>query len=201
MVPTPLHSPRSSRLIITLISVLSQHVPNIFRKFGSADNDPTILHTYAKRAQSTRPSVEFIVFACLIPVLVLLSGVFAGLTLGYMSLDETQLNVLSISGTPSAPSHASSLAFTAHSTPQPAEAVRCKDQTDPSEWSPFIGDTLARQHDRERNTAHYLRPRSGRRRAECHRQHRPYCYVSLTQSNRRVTFAFARPVSGLIDFC
>jgi hypothetical protein len=35
----------------------------------------------------------------LIPILVLLSGLFAGLTLGYMSLDETQLNVLSISGT------------------------------------------------------------------------------------------------------
>lgn len=29
-----------------------------------------------------------------------MSGLFAGLTLGYMSLDETQLNVLSISGTP-----------------------------------------------------------------------------------------------------
>ncbi|KAI4525546.1 DUF21-domain-containing protein [Schizophyllum commune Loenen D] len=37
-----------------------------------------------------------IVFVCLIPVLVLSSGLFAG----YMSLDETQLNVLSISGTP-----------------------------------------------------------------------------------------------------
>ncbi len=43
---------------------------------------------------------EFAVFAVLIPVLVLLSGLFAGLTLGYMSLDETQLQVLSISGTP-----------------------------------------------------------------------------------------------------
>lgn len=43
---------------------------------------------------------KFIVFVVLIPVLVLLSGLFAGLTLGYMSLDETQLNVLSISGTP-----------------------------------------------------------------------------------------------------
>ncbi|KAJ6495606.1 hypothetical protein C8R47DRAFT_939128, partial [Mycena vitilis] len=41
-----------------------------------------------------------IVFVVLIPVLVLLSGVFAGLTLGYMSLDETQLNVLCLSGTP-----------------------------------------------------------------------------------------------------
>lgn len=38
--------------------------------------------------------------AVLIPVLVVLSGVFAGLTLGYMSLDETQLNVLASSGTP-----------------------------------------------------------------------------------------------------
>ncbi|KZT01891.1 DUF21-domain-containing protein [Laetiporus sulphureus 93-53] len=45
-------------------------------------------------------TTEFIVFAILIPVLVILSGIFAGLTLGYMSLDETQLNVLSISGTP-----------------------------------------------------------------------------------------------------
>ncbi|OSX62805.1 hypothetical protein POSPLADRAFT_1180890 [Postia placenta MAD-698-R-SB12] len=43
---------------------------------------------------------ETIAFGVLIPILVILSGVFAGLTLGYMSLDETQLNVLSISGTP-----------------------------------------------------------------------------------------------------
>ena len=43
---------------------------------------------------------EFIIYSCLIPILVLLSGLFAGLTLGYMSLDETQLNVLSVSGTP-----------------------------------------------------------------------------------------------------
>ncbi len=34
------------------------------------------------------------------PVLVVLSGLFAGLTLGYMSLDETQLQVLSLQGTP-----------------------------------------------------------------------------------------------------
>lgn len=41
----------------------------------------------------------FVVEAIFIPVLVLLSGAFAGLTLGYMSLDSTQLNVLSKSGT------------------------------------------------------------------------------------------------------
>ncbi|KAF8431694.1 hypothetical protein L210DRAFT_3415529 [Boletus edulis BED1] len=100
MVPRPLNSPRSSPLIVTFLSLLSQHVPNIARSLGGADNDPPVLHTYAKRATSDPRSPEFIVFACLIPVLVLLSGVFAGLTLGYMSLDETQLNVLSISGTP-----------------------------------------------------------------------------------------------------
>lgn len=56
------------------------------------------LHTLSKRIE--RGSAEFAIFACLIPVLVILSGIFAGLTLGYMSLDETQLNVLSVSGTP-----------------------------------------------------------------------------------------------------
>ncbi|KAG0147737.1 hypothetical protein CROQUDRAFT_76239 [Cronartium quercuum f. sp. fusiforme G11] len=42
----------------------------------------------------------FDIQAALIPVLVLLSGMFAGLTLGYMSLDSTQLCVLARSGTP-----------------------------------------------------------------------------------------------------
>ncbi|SPO25427.1 related to MAM3 - protein required for normal mitochondrial morphology [Ustilago trichophora] len=40
------------------------------------------------------------VYGLLIPILVVLSGLFAGLTLGYMSLDETQLQVLSLQGTP-----------------------------------------------------------------------------------------------------
>ncbi|KAI6001980.1 hypothetical protein EDD15DRAFT_2541669 [Pisolithus albus] len=100
MVPTPLHFSRSSRLTSPLLSVLFQHVPTFTRKLRGSDGEPTLLHTYAKRASSQPHSTEFIVFACLIPVLVILSGVFAGLTLGYMSLDETQLNVLSISGTP-----------------------------------------------------------------------------------------------------
>ena len=39
-----------------------------------------------------------VIFAILIPVLVILSGIFAGLTLGYMSLDETQLQVLMAQG-------------------------------------------------------------------------------------------------------
>ena len=45
-------------------------------------------------SESDSGSPKFIVFACLIPVLILLSGVFTGLTLGYMDLDKTQLNVL-----------------------------------------------------------------------------------------------------------
>lgn len=57
-------------------------------------------HTLQKRMEIERGTTKFIVFVVLIPVLVLLSGLFAGLTLGYMSLDETQLNVLSVSGTP-----------------------------------------------------------------------------------------------------
>lgn len=52
-----------------------------------------------KRLEPESHDAQFIAFAVLIPVLVIMSGVFAGLTLGYMSLDETQLNVLSISGT------------------------------------------------------------------------------------------------------
>ncbi|PWN38137.1 DUF21-domain-containing protein, partial [Meira miltonrushii] len=39
-----------------------------------------------------------VAFGILVPILVLLSGVFAGLTLGYMSLDETQLSVLMTTG-------------------------------------------------------------------------------------------------------
>ncbi|WFC97553.1 hypothetical protein MYAM1_000267 [Malassezia yamatoensis] len=39
------------------------------------------------------------VYGILIPILVILSGIFAGLTLGYMSLDETQLQVLTAQGT------------------------------------------------------------------------------------------------------
>lgn len=65
----------------------------------TVDDFGNAVHTFAKR-EIEKGSGEYIAFACLIPVLVILSGIFAGLTLGYMSLDETQLNVLSLSGTP-----------------------------------------------------------------------------------------------------
>lgn len=84
---------------MTLASLVSHHVPSIS---SVPALNGTVLHEHIKRStgSSTKHDAGFIVFACLIPFLVLLSGVFAGLTLGYMSLDETQLNVLSISGTP-----------------------------------------------------------------------------------------------------
>jgi metal transporter CNNM len=99
-----LASVRTSRytthlLVTSLARILSQYVPNLRPWLGlqsAALRGDGHLHTFAKRESHT----EFVVFACLIPVLVLLSGLFAGLTLGYMSLDETQLNVLSVSGTP-----------------------------------------------------------------------------------------------------
>lgn len=54
------------------------------------------MRTLTKRKISTTHAVE----AAMIPVLILLSGLFAGLTLAYFSIDPTQLQVLSISGTP-----------------------------------------------------------------------------------------------------
>lgn len=94
MVPPPLRalSTPSSSLLVSLLATASHHVP----AFSS-----TASSHLAKRDRDGLTNGEFIAFAILIPVLVLLSGLFAGLTLGYMSLDETQLHVLSISGTPS----------------------------------------------------------------------------------------------------
>ena len=92
MVPTPLNAhPHSTRLLYTLLSFGSQRVVHVFRRAESSNDD---------RHCHSPLSPKCTAFAALIPILVLMSGVFAGLTLGYMSLDETQLNVLSVSGTP-----------------------------------------------------------------------------------------------------
>ena len=90
-------------LLVNINALLSDFVPSIlnsaFPTVTASDADVSyVSHTHAKREELSE--TKKIVFGCLIPVLVILSGVFAGLTLGYMSLDETQLNVLSISGTP-----------------------------------------------------------------------------------------------------
>ncbi|KAI0050149.1 DUF21-domain-containing protein [Auriscalpium vulgare] len=94
MVPPPSFPSNSS--LSPLLS-LSRHVPSFSQLFSSGADQ--VLHTLAKRKDEPHNG-RFIAFAILMPVLVILSGVFAGLTLGYMSLDETQLHVLSISGTP-----------------------------------------------------------------------------------------------------
>ena len=56
------------------------------------------------------PTGKKVAFALLIPILVILSGIFAGLTLGYMSLDETQLQVLMAQGTRKERAYASKIA-------------------------------------------------------------------------------------------
>ncbi|KIL60047.1 hypothetical protein M378DRAFT_957170 [Amanita muscaria Koide BX008] len=98
MVPAPLLSrnAQSSRLLYALVNVVSYYVPRLLhhQPLGGLS-----LSTRAETSTFDSHSVRDLAFAILIPVLVLLSGLFAGLTLGYMSLDETQLNVLSISGT------------------------------------------------------------------------------------------------------
>ncbi|KAF8346451.1 hypothetical protein F5887DRAFT_1271775 [Amanita rubescens] len=87
-----------SRLLNTLVNVVSYYVPCLLPSNPRALSQPT--GNVLVRRGSGPAGVRNIIFPILIPVLVLLSGLFAGLTLGYMSLDETQLNVLSISGTP-----------------------------------------------------------------------------------------------------
>ncbi|KAJ8518067.1 hypothetical protein ONZ45_g4831 [Pleurotus djamor] len=84
-----------SRIVYSCFSVLQ----GLWKLYHNARDDQST--RFVKRAEGfDKNKPEDIVFAILIPILTLLSGLFAGLTLGYMSLDETQLNVLSISGTP-----------------------------------------------------------------------------------------------------
>lgn len=102
MVPTPVNhaSNRYPRLTYSLLSLATHGLSKLA---GYSRQDATdYMHSFLKREPEAEREnkTKFIVFAILIPVLVLLSGLFAGLTLGYMSLDETQLHVLSISGTP-----------------------------------------------------------------------------------------------------
>ncbi len=98
MVPTPIShgANRYPRLTYSLFTLATHGLGKLTGISREAATQR--VRSFAKREDEHDP--EFAVFAVLIPVLVLLSGLFAGLTLGYMSLDETQLQVLSISGTP-----------------------------------------------------------------------------------------------------
>ena len=113
-----------ARLLLSLVSVLSEHIPSpkdalasrlnssstaslsningaATPDYNSALNGSAFAHVHILAKRATEQSrTEFIAFSCLIPILVIFSGIFSGLTLGYMSLDETQLNVLSVSGSP-----------------------------------------------------------------------------------------------------
>ena len=105
MVPPDLNNSPFSLLPRLLVSLTTNYVhslPNTSSEPCTAGGGGGgVTHTLARRdIHDPDHHPQFIIFSCLIPVLVLLSGLFAGLTLGYMSLDETQLNVLSVSGTP-----------------------------------------------------------------------------------------------------
>ncbi|KAF9039353.1 hypothetical protein BJ165DRAFT_1497695 [Panaeolus papilionaceus] len=105
MVPVPIASRHShlSRLLYILASLGTQHATRFFHgDSAGSDTNPILPGRFLYRRESKFNPHEprSIAFVILIPVLVLMSGLFAGLTLGYMSLDETQLHVLSISGTP-----------------------------------------------------------------------------------------------------
>ena len=80
-----------------ILSSLLAEFYNGYNAHARAQHSDVTSHTLARRGHAH--TTFFVVSACLIPVLVILSGIFAGLTLGYMSLDETQLNVLASSGT------------------------------------------------------------------------------------------------------
>ncbi|KAJ4489099.1 hypothetical protein C8R41DRAFT_835892 [Lentinula lateritia] len=96
MAPMSLLSLPRSPLVHGLFSALSSciNLPRIGLLFENHSMD------LSRRADSDIPGYAHIFYPILIVLLVLLSGLFAGLTLGYFSLDQTQLNVLSVSGTP-----------------------------------------------------------------------------------------------------
>ena len=68
-----------------LLSVNSSAAPSDFLPsfLPSAADVSYVSHTYAKREELSK--MKRIIYGCLVPVLVILSGVFAGLTLGYIS--------------------------------------------------------------------------------------------------------------------
>jgi metal transporter CNNM len=105
MVPVPISSRHShfSHLVYILLQLVTQYASRYLRPNGVVNDSSSSSPTFIRRASAGKLDPHHpisIISVVLIPVLVLLSGLFAGLTLGYMSLDETQLNVLSISGTP-----------------------------------------------------------------------------------------------------
>ncbi|GAA5950519.1 hypothetical protein JCM3765_000516 [Sporobolomyces pararoseus] len=69
-------------------------------KRATSDSASAATCACSSSSEGTKHDAAFIVKACLIPVLVVLSGAAAGLTIGFMTLDTTQLQVLIKSGSP-----------------------------------------------------------------------------------------------------
>lgn len=84
-----------ARQLEALLSTPSEQPASLVRR---QEASPTACAATSE-PHHTSPKLQALA-GILIPVLVILSGIFAGLTLGYMSLDETQLQVLATTGTP-----------------------------------------------------------------------------------------------------
>ncbi|GAA5913632.1 uncharacterized protein JCM6883_004029 [Sporobolomyces salmoneus] len=69
-------------------------------KRATSDSASAATCACSATSEGTKHDAAFIVKACLIPLLVVLSGASAGLTIGFMTLDTTQLQVLIKSGSP-----------------------------------------------------------------------------------------------------
>ena len=105
MVPAPRNARTTARPSTSLSAGTAKLLYAFFSLSAHLRNSGSAVPVFGKRATASEcdtepPHHHNKALGVLIPVLVLLSGLFAGLTLGYMSLDETQLSVLCISGTP-----------------------------------------------------------------------------------------------------
>ncbi|KAJ3874093.1 hypothetical protein F5051DRAFT_104098 [Lentinula edodes] len=107
MVPVPLTHRPSSRLLCTSLPLVSHHVLNLLHELWPHDQTFNGGRSIVKR--EPEDIHQRIAFAILIPLLVGFSGLFAGLTLGYFSLDLIQLNVLAMSGSPKQREYASKI--------------------------------------------------------------------------------------------
>lgn len=188
--------PHSSRLLYTLFSFASQSAPRFFRSKPHHDAGNVL----AKReSEGFDPHEKLdIVFAVLIPALVLLSGLFAGLTLGYMSLDETQLNVLSISGTPYVYQSFQQMVPNPLKIQQKTARIRKQDKADSEEWSSSAGHPPSCKHDCQRVSSSYHRPCTGWRLPKRCYQHSTHCYVSSLPTAINI---FSRPTLSVPIHC
>jgi metal transporter CNNM len=88
-----------AKIILSLLPTLSQAIPVQFHPIKKLLSVPDDIAITSKKTPLTE--TEFYIYLITSSFLVILGGVFAGLTLGLMGQDEVYLKVISSSGTPS----------------------------------------------------------------------------------------------------